>query len=577
MVSTKEAIQELSDRALLKDFLEKEGIEFKHINHGWIGLCPFHNEKTPSFNIFEDTQRYYCFGCQKSGYITNYLMDKEGLSWHESLARLCEIYNIQLDDNNNSEELENINKIKEQYEATKALGKFFKEEFDKLDVYHPAKTMILNRGLALDTIDYGYAPEDRNAVKEFLYPYLKNKLFTIDTLLELGYFKKSDNGKNFFTYKNRLMFYYKSQKNKIEGFTGRALTKEDESKRKYINSNNSLIFQKSREIFNYSYARSFINKNNAVYIVEGQFDVVAMIEAGYPNTIAISGTAFDNTHINRIKIAFKNKTSAKYILCLDNDEAGQEAIYKIFTKNPTIQRNLYVIQIPKGKDPCDYLGKDKSNPIMEPILYTDFIFNRLKEKYVTKVAVDPFDLIQEFTINYISFMNDELKRLYINRLSAYCRVKISDVNKFLTNKNVNKEDITVINSKPTNITNEYYNKAIALLYANFWAFNSSNMRIDEYPKVYIPLIEKIINNNKINLESLMTEKNKEVLGNIINNLEYIPEYEELIEHYNTLLDYEKKQKSIKSTTEKNMFLKSNLETAKSKEDIINILNAIEPL
>src|SRR5574344_716016 len=152
--SFKELSAVIKEKIDLKDYLEKDGIELKKTVQGGIGLCPFHKEKTPSFSVFSDTQTYHCFGCQKHGSIIDYVMEREGLDFKSTITTLAERNNIQLK-LSPEDELKQKN-IKEAYRLTSLLGRFFENKFLELPENHPAKKMITDRGLSINSVRYGY-------------------------------------------------------------------------------------------------------------------------------------------------------------------------------------------------------------------------------------------------------------------------------------------------------------------------------------------------------------------------------------------------------------------------------------
>lgn len=529
----KELNELIIEKSNLREYLEKDGIYFKNTNQGGVGLCPFHQEKTGSFNVFENTQRYYCFGCHKSGNIIHYVMETEGLDYKTAILTLAERFNIQL--SLSKEEEENRRNLNSSYRVTQVLGKFFEDEFNKLSDDHPAKKMITDRGLNYKSVRYGYAPENTEIVIEYLNKYIKNKEFSNKTLESLGYFKLDSKNKPYFPIRNRLMFYFQSQSDKIEGFTGRALTEADEQKRKYANSSNSLIYKKSREIYNLNQARKHIQKENSVYLVEGQFDVAAMIENGYENVVAISGTALDKQHINKLKMIFKDSSSGKFILCLDDDKAGRNAAKLVFEKNPDIHRNLYVTIIPEGKDPCEYLGKDKDKKLPPPVFYLDYIFNLLKEIYLNQGMSDPYKIIDTFG-KFLSKITDKLLReSYIERLSTFTLVDKKTIISIIGGAPIEKVKL----SEDKYIENgNYFDKAI-YLYINNRKY-IKDLQLDSYPTIYQKIITsirdmKVIDMEKFNQESPIIKVIQSYLNNPI-AIAHNEDEESIQIHYNTLVE-----------------------------------------
>ena len=567
--SFKELSAVIKEKIDLKDYLEKDGIELKKTVQGGIGLCPFHKEKTPSFSVFSDTQTYHCFGCQKHGSIIDYVMEREGLDFKSTITTLAERNNIQLK-LSPEDELKQKN-IKEAYRLTSLLGRFFENKFLELPENHPAKKMITDRGLSINSVRYGYAPQNTNEVMNFLKEYIAKKEISPEIIRELGYLLKGNDNKPYFPISNRLMFYVQSQDDKIEGFTGRALTEEDTKKRKYVNSNNSIIYQKSREIYNFNQARKHIIKENAVYLVEGQFDVAAMIEAGYNNTVAISGTALDKQHINKISMLFRDKTEGKFILCLDDDKAGRNASKLVFEKNPSIHRNLYITVVPNGKDPCDYLGKNKENRLDTPIPYLDYVFELLKKVYLDTNQTDPYFIIDRFG-SFLNKIPDTLLRSsYLQRLSSFTLVPIDIINGIIGN--VDKKSIELLENyqNQNNVYSlpegNFFDKALLIYAENRKSI--SNIRENDFPDNYKPILGQIKNMDKVILERLAEDNSitKYLIENF-KNIKSKREFEdnEIEIHYNTLIDAGLKELNKIELEKKQLLFKRTLELATTPEE-----------
>lgn len=571
--SYKELTQVIREKINLREYMERDGISFKNTNQGGVGLCPFHKEKTPSFNVFNDTQSYYCFGCHKHGSIIDYVMEREGMDFKTAITSLAERFNISLQMSPKEEEFRK--NFKKAYKVTEVLGKFFEEEFQRLSNEHPAKKMIIDRGLDCNTVRYGYAPENTNKVIDYLKPYIKKGDFTPKILSELGYLQIGNNNKPYFPIRNRLMFYFQSQKDKIEGFTGRALTEEDTKKRKYVNSNNSIIYQKSKEMYNLNQARKYIQQENSVYLVEGQFDVVAMIEAGYKNTIAVSGTALDKQHIQKLSMIFKDKGTGRYILCLDGDSAGENASRLVFEKNPNIQRNLFITIVPEGKDPCDYLGKNKNNRLNEPVLYIDYIFKKLKKEYVKQKSNDPHEVINEFGKLLSKIPDKLLRNSYIQKLSTFTLVPINIINEIIGG--VDAHSIQLL--KDLNNTNNidevdleignYFDKALAFYVNNRKAIKK--VYIEKFPQKYQEVLNKIVDMKVVILDNL--DLNNPIISTLNNNIKNLKPYSSIEEdddiqiHYITLIKFGLKEIEEKKKEQLELLFRQTLENAKTKEEI----------
>jgi DNA primase len=289
----------------------------------YTGLCPFHNEKTPSFSVAEDKQFYYCFGCGRGGNVFSFVQELEGISFSEAVVKVAEIEDIPVAENYRQAPQTNPESSKTQ--------QLIKLHEKASEVYHhmlvhttagqEALDYLLQRGLTEELIEefqIGFAPNQR----EFLERIFQNESLDPQYFAESGLFVERDAGLADRFYQ-RIMFPIRNFQGKIIGFSGRWLQTDafpGEDQPKYLNSPETSLFNKREVLFNFDKARSTIRKEGSVFLFEGFMDVLAAWQSGIQNGIASMGTSLTNQQIAAIE-----RVSKELILCYDGDKAGIEA------------------------------------------------------------------------------------------------------------------------------------------------------------------------------------------------------------------------------------------------------------
>jgi DNA primase len=362
------------DRTFIDDLLSRIDIievisavvQLKKHGTGYKGLCPFHAENTPSFNVSSTKQFYHCFGCGASGDAIKFLREHDGLTFMEAIEKLAAQANIEIPKtyskpNNNLKEFSNINSI-----IKKRFIKNLKSNGTALDY-------LKKRGITDDLInkfEIGLAIDAWDDVTNILKKdnKLKNGL-SIGLLVE-------SKGKIYDRFRNRIIFPIRNTSGLTIAFGGRALSKSDSAK--YINSPESDIFYKSSEIYGLYESKQEINKKDQIIIVEGYTDVLALHKNGYSNSVATLGTAFTKLHIIKLLRYSKN-----IIFCFDGDNAGKKAAWKAMTNCLSELRdevNIGFSFIEDGRDPDEIVNQDPGafkKVIGNPVPLSDFLFDSL--------------------------------------------------------------------------------------------------------------------------------------------------------------------------------------------------------
>ena len=364
------------DRSFIDDLLSRidivevisQSVELKKHGSGHKGLCPFHAENTPSFNVSSSKQFYHCFGCGASGDAITFLREYEGLTFMEAIEKLAAMANIEIPKSSNIK-IENNTGLIDVNILTQNIF------VSNLMSDENAMKYLNNRNISDEMIKHfgiGFAKDSWDQITNLLKS--KNKLAEG---LELGLLVKNNN-KVYDRFRNRIMFPIKNTSGKIIAFGGRALKKDE--KAKYINSPESKLFFKSAEIYGLSEAKQDINKEDEIIIVEGYTDVIALHKNNFKNTVATLGTAFTKLHINKLIRYSKN-----IIFCFDGDIAGKKAAWKALTNSLSEIRdtvNIGFSFIDNGQDPdqlCNENPKEFKKLIKKNTPLSEFMFESLSK------------------------------------------------------------------------------------------------------------------------------------------------------------------------------------------------------
>lgn len=343
-------IDEIKNKTDILD-LVSEYVKLEKRGRNYIGLCPFHDEKTPSFTVSEDKQICHCFGCKKGGNVFQFTQEIKDVSFVEAVKDLGERVNIQVDIGQN--QTNSSTKI-----ASDELKMIEMHELIK-DYYHYAlmKTVegeealnyLHERGFTDDLIkerEIGYAPDNSH----FCHDFLKKKGYDIELAFEAGLLSRNEENFTYFDrFRNRIMFPLKNGQGRIVGYSGRTYTDQEP---KYLNSPETPIFQKRRILYNLNKARKFIRKQDEIILLEGFMDVIKSDYAGLKQVVASMGTQLSQEHIT-----FLQKLTQNVTLMFDGDYAGKEATLKTGQALLNQDLNVYVVQLPSGMDPDDYIRK----------------------------------------------------------------------------------------------------------------------------------------------------------------------------------------------------------------------------
>lgn len=322
-------------------------VKLKKAGRNYLGLCPFHAEKTPSFTVSPDKGMFYCFGCHTGGNMVTFVQKADGLTFKEALVQLANEADIEIP------ELRKGPDRSPDYELMETVQSFFRDNFTKNPV---PLDYLERRGLSKDIItkfQIGFAPQDGHILASLL----KSKNYDLAKAQTLSVLSKKDS--DYFSYmRGRITFPIYDGRGRIIAFGGRVM---DDQEPKYLNSASTPIFDKGKNFFALHLAKSSIQKNSRIIIVEGYMDAVSMHQAGFTETVASLGTAFTPDHASIIR-----RLGADAYLFFDSDEAGKKATISAIKICFETGLNCKVIKQDVGKDPDD-LAKHGQSAVEEAI------------------------------------------------------------------------------------------------------------------------------------------------------------------------------------------------------------------
>ncbi|MCJ7855718.1 DNA primase [Lachnospiraceae bacterium NSJ-143] len=426
MYYPQEILEEVRLRNDIVDVI-KEYLPLKKQGSSHFGLCPFHNENTPSFSVSADKQLYYCFGCGAAGNVISFIMQVENCDFVEAVQRLADRAGIVLPQAEYSPEDARQERLKERlYEIHSAAGRFF---YGKLNSPQGAKALdyVNKRRISVSIqkkFGLGFAPNSRDE----LYRHLKGMGFTVEEMLASGLVmeNKQKNGYHDRFY-NRLMFPIFDVKGRCIAFGGRIM---ESGEPKYLNSPETIIFNKKRNLYGLNFARA--ERKKEIIIVEGYMDMITIYQAGFKNVAASLGTAFSSEHAMLLK-----KFVSDIILVFDSDEAGERAALRAIPILSDGGFRVKVLQVPDGKDPDEYIKHNGplefGKLLINAVSFMEFQIKCARKKYSLN-DLEQKMLFTKEAAGLISNLSSPIERdVYIKQVSEETGISMSAVEEEIYN------------------------------------------------------------------------------------------------------------------------------------------------
>ncbi len=522
-------------------------ISLKRSGRNYFGLCPFHNEKSPSFSVSPDKQIFHCFGCGVGGNVISFISKIEGIGFKEAIEVLAERANIKLPTIDN-----NIDSKKEELKAKVYKVNSFTAEFYHKKLYEPsskiAQEYVKKRQLNNETLKsfkIGFSGKF-----DELYQALHKEGFKDEEILESGLVNKNENGKYIDRYRNRLMIPIFDERNRVIAFGGRVL---DDSKPKYINSPENIVYSKGRHLFGLNVAKK--GETKRLLIVEGYMDAISLHQRGITNVVASLGTALTTQQGWLLR-----KNAEQVILGFDSDGAGQTAIMRAMEVMQNMGCDMRVLQMSGAKDPDEYVlkyGSARFQKLLdEAISLIEFKIKVLQKDLNLENASDKIKFLNEIA-KLISKIDNTMEReIYIEKIAKGYNISkeaiYAEVNKSLykSDKNVEKTKKVIKISEDEEVNPAIIKRENMVIY----------LLINYFKEAY----EKIVTN--ISLDDFKLESNKIIFEKILESNE--EESEKILQLISNIED-----KDLQSHISEILVTDYEINSVeKCIEDVVNIYN-----
>lgn len=535
----------------------------KRKGRNYFGLCPFHNEKSPSFSVSPDKQIFHCFGCGVGGDVINFVKKIENIGFLDSVRLLAEKSGIQLPNDISKAEEENIKLKNRVYKINELAAKFYHE-----NLYKPtskiAQDYIKKRKLnnaTLKSFLMGYASNSSNELLRFL----KEQGFTEEELLVSCLIGKSDRG-YYDKFRNRLMIPIRDERGRFIAFGGRVL---DDSKPKYINSPENIVYSKGRNLFGLNVAKEGVHGPlKRLLIVEGYMDAISLYQRGITNVVASLGTALTDSQGRLLR-----RNTEQVILGYDADGAGQQAIIRGMEILKSMDIDIRILQISGAKDPDEYVlkfGPEKMVKAMdEAISAIEFKIKVLRANLDLNNVNDKVKFLTEIAKILSNVDNNIEREVYIDRISKVYEISknaiVSEVDKLLYRSlagvtKFEKSNIVLKDTQDSKIDVATRKREGMVVYL-----------LVDYTKVAFDKIK-----NVVDLDLIKSEKNKKIIGilyeridlnNLPENIISLFEDEDDINYVSGILSYDFEISDVNKAIE-------DIEKVYYKEKLISLRNEL---
>lgn len=412
-MSSNSIVDEIKSRCNIVDLVGRY-VELKRAGGSHKGLCPFHNEKTPSFVVSESKQFFYCFGCGASGDVISFLMKIENIDFQTAVSKLAEEYHIEMDKFG----YRNEQKKNQIYEMNREAALFFYKNLT--EKANPGYEYMKRRGLDPRTMarfGIGFAPDDWHSLMD----HLTKKNYSESLMNEAGLVSRSK-GRTFDKFRNRVIFPIFNTRGKVIGFGGRALGDDNP---KYLNSPESSVFSKKNNLYGLNITRQDINRSNCAILVEGYMDLVSLYRHGVTNVAASLGTALTEQQCSLLKRYTEN-----VVLAYDADQAGQKAALRGIELLKKSGISAKVLRISDGKDPDEFISKNGRRAfetlVEQALPYAEFRISVIREKYDISSSEGSIGFLREIR-SLLSELSPVEADIYIKKIAAETHISESAI------------------------------------------------------------------------------------------------------------------------------------------------------
>lgn len=560
-----ELIDEIRNKNDIVDIISQYVI-LKRSGRNFFGLCPFHKEKSPSFSVSPDKQIFHCFGCGVGGNVFHFIEKIENLSFIETIEMLADRAGINLPTINNNVDDKLIKLKSRVYDINEVTAKFYHENLYK-PTSKEAQNYIKRRKLDNRTLKnflIGYSGTFNE-----LYIHLKEKGFSDEEILASSLVNRNENGKFIDRFRKRLMFPIQDTRNRVIAFGGRVL---DDSKPKYINSPENVVYSKGKHLFGLNVAKK--EQIKKIIIVEGYMDAISLHQRGITNVVASLGTAMTESQGRLLR-----KSSEQVIIGYDADGAGQSATLRGLEILQNLGCDIRILQIEGAKDPDEFVTKYGPERFLKyvdnAISLVEYKIKVLKQNLNIDNTNDKIKFLKEIAKELSKISNNIEREVYIGKISLEYKISkeaiYSEINKLIYGKNDNEKKsvaskIVAPQKKVVEETDQAISKREGLI-----IYLLINYPSESYLKI----------KENISIDNIKSQRNKKILtklyeelekgySNIDNILDWFEE-EEIINYLTSIMAYDFEITEVNKCIEDilNIYLKEKL--IKNRNDIINKL------
>lgn len=408
-------VDEIKSRINIVDYIGKR-VTLKKTGRNYKGLCPFHNEKTPSFIVSPERQTFHCFGCGKGGDILAFVMEYDHVDFMEALEELAEVTGVKLTRRmGETPEAKLKQKI---YEVNHLASEYYQYILTKHKLGEKALGYLKNRGVSdksIKTFALGYSPNSWDAASS----YLKKKGYD-EKLLETAGFTIRGNRGFYDRFRGRVMFTLKDHRGNVVGFSGRVLDIGESlpagrQEAKYINTSETPVYIKGNVLYGLDVTKAAIQKENEAIVMEGELDLISSFQAGIGNVVAIKGSALTEGHVNLIR-----RYTEKLIFALDSDMAGDAAARRGIEIADRAGLDMRVVILPSGKDPDDAVREDATavkKAVKNAIPIYDYFISSAVKRFDSETAFGKKKVSEELLPILAKIENPIVQGHYIKKLA----------------------------------------------------------------------------------------------------------------------------------------------------------------
>ncbi len=434
-------------------------VKLRKAGTNFLGLCPFHNEKTPSFNVSPSRNTYHCFGCGAGGTSIRFVMEHDGLSFVEAVKRLADAAGIRIEeevwDANAEAEAKHRSLL---LRAHREISEWFHQLLMKHKIAAPARDYLKSRGITAEVAknwQMGYAPPSGAFFREWA----AQAKIPESVLVEAGIFVQSDEDSGrrgtYPRFRDRLMFPIRNDHGDVIAFSGRVLDPEAKTA-KYLNSPETSLFSKSKVLFGFDRAKRAISKAGEAIVCEGQIDMIMVYEAGFQNVVAGQGTAFTELHAKLLK-----RVCNEVVLCYDSDNAGYKAAERAFQILSPIGLTVKVASLPKGEDPDSLLRKEGTEALQAVLGnaadFLEYQIRRLRASAKSDSMVERVRMAEQVATAISIFTGVAQRITAVNKVAKLLEISEDQLNamvKRAANEAKNGQGTQKTSDAPVNVVDE---------------------------------------------------------------------------------------------------------------------------